>query len=48
VVTAVLIEGRTKSDVARDYGLSRCWVATVVQRFLAEGPAVSISMTASG
>lgn len=39
VVTAVLVEGRTKTEVARDYGLSRRWVITLVQRFLAEGEA---------
>jgi transposase InsO family protein len=37
VVTAVLVEGRKKSEVARDYGISRRWVITLVQRFLAEG-----------
>ena len=36
VVTAVLIEGRGKSEVARDYGVSRRWVITLVQRYLAE------------
>ncbi len=39
VVTAVLVEGRSKSEVARDYGVSRRWVITMVQRFLAEGEA---------
>jgi len=39
VVTAVLVEGRTKSEVARDYGVSRRWVITLVQRYLAEGDA---------
>jgi transposase InsO family protein len=39
VVTAVLVEGRSKSAVARDYGVSRRWVVTLVQRFLAEGEA---------
>lgn len=39
VVTAVLVEGRSKSEVARDYGLSRRWVITLVQRYLAEGQA---------
>jgi transposase len=39
VVTAVLVEGRSKSGVARDYGVSRRWVITLVQRFLAEGEA---------
>src|SRR5947208_1361183 len=37
VVTAVLVEGRSKSAVARDYGVSRRWVITLVQRYLAEG-----------
>src|SRR5215217_1921063 len=37
VVTAVLVEGRTKTAVARDYGVSRRWVITLVQRYLAEG-----------
>jgi transposase InsO family protein len=37
VVTAVLVEGRSKSEVARDYGVSRRWVSTLVQRYLAEG-----------
>src|SRR4051794_5327780 len=37
IVTAVLVEGRTKSEVARDYGVSRRWVITVVQRYQAEG-----------
>jgi transposase InsO family protein len=39
VVTAVLVEGRPKSEVARDYGVSRRWVITLVQRYLAEGDA---------
>ena len=34
VVTAVLVEGRSKSEVARDYSVSRRWVITLVQRFL--------------
>jgi transposase len=39
VVTAVLVEGRNKSEVAREYGVSRRWVITLVQRYLAEGDA---------
>src|SRR4029450_8887909 len=39
VVAAVLEQGRSKSEVARDYGVSRRWVITLVQRFEAEGPA---------
>jgi len=37
VVTAVLVEGRSKAEVARTYGVSRRWVITLVQRFLAAG-----------
>jgi len=39
VVTAVRLEGRTKAEVARDYGVSRQWVHELVQRFDAEGEA---------
>ena len=39
IVTAVLVEGRSKSEVARDYGVSRRWVIILVQRFLLEGEA---------
>jgi transposase InsO family protein len=39
VVAAVVVEGRSKSEVGRDYGVSRRWVITLVQRFLAEGEA---------
>lgn len=39
VVTAVLVEGRSKSEVARDYGLSRPWVHELVRRFEAAGEA---------
>jgi transposase InsO family protein len=39
VVTAVLVEGRSKSEVAREYGVSRRWLITLVQRYLVEGDA---------
>ena len=39
VVTAVRIEGRTKAEVARDYGVSPRWVYEVVRRFDQEGEA---------
>ena len=39
VVAAVVVEGRSKSEVAREYKVSRRWVVTLVQRFLAEGDA---------
>jgi transposase InsO family protein len=37
VVTGVLVEGRPKAAVARDYGVSRRWVHELVRRFQAEG-----------
>jgi transposase InsO family protein len=37
VIMAVVLEGRPKSAVARDYGVSRRWVQTLVARYLAEG-----------
>jgi transposase InsO family protein len=37
VVVAVVLEGRSKSEVARDYGVSRQWVQTLVRRYRAEG-----------
>jgi transposase len=37
VIMAVVLEGRPKSAVARDYGVSRRWVQTLAARYLAEG-----------
>jgi Mor family transcriptional regulator len=37
VVSAVKLEGRTKAEVARDYGLSRQWVHEIIKRFEASG-----------
>lgn len=39
VITAVVLEGRGKSDVARDYDVSRQWVHQLVTRYHAEGTA---------
>ena len=39
VITAVVVEKRSKSEVARTYGVSRRWVHTLVARFEAEGEA---------
>jgi transposase InsO family protein len=39
VVTAVRIEGRTKAEVARDYGVSPRWVYELCRRFETEGEA---------
>jgi transposase InsO family protein len=39
VITAVVLEGRSKSEVARDYDVSRQWVHQLVTRYQAEGEA---------
>jgi len=39
VVAGVRVEGRTKSEVARDYRVSRQWVHELIKRFDAEGEA---------
>jgi transposase InsO family protein len=38
VITAVIVEGRSHSAVARDYGISRVWVQKLVHRYQREGP----------
>ncbi len=39
VVTAVRVEGRTKAEVGRDYGVSSRWVYELSRRFDARGEA---------
>lgn len=39
VITAVVLEGRSQAQVARDYGLSEAWVSRLVARYRAEGDA---------
>ena len=39
VITAVVVEGRSKSEVSRDYGVSRRWVQKLVARYQDEGDA---------
>jgi transposase InsO family protein len=39
VVTAVIVEGRSKTQVARDYGVARSWVYELLKRFETEGEA---------
>lgn len=39
VITSVVVEGRSKSEVARDYDVSRYWVQQLCQRYATEGPA---------
>jgi len=45
VTTSVKVEGRSKSEVARDYKLSRYWVQQLVKRYEAEGDAASQPVT---
>jgi len=37
VITAVVLEGRSQADVAREYGVSKGWVSKLVARYRAEG-----------
>ena len=37
IVSSVVIEGRSKAEVARDYGVTYRWVHTLVSRYLAGG-----------
>ena len=39
VITAVVLQGRSKTEVARDYDLSRQWVYQLVTRYRAGGSA---------
>jgi transposase len=39
VITAVVLEGRSKSEVARDYDVSGFWVQQLVRRYETEGAA---------
>jgi transposase InsO family protein len=39
VITSVKVEGRSKSEVARDYKISRYWVQQLVKRYEVEGDA---------
>src|SRR5262245_33299309 len=39
VITAVVVQGRTQGEVAREYGVSQGWVSRLVARYRAEGEA---------
>src|SRR5688500_16250222 len=39
VITAVVVEGRSQSEVARAYGVSQSWISRLVARYHAEGEA---------
>ena len=37
VITAVVLEKRSRSDVARTYGVSQGWISQLVARYTREG-----------
>ena len=37
IITAVIVEGRSQAEVARDYGVSEGWVSKLIARFNSEG-----------
>lgn len=39
VITAVVVEGRSQSEVARTYGVSQGWISKLVKRYTLEGEA---------
>jgi transposase InsO family protein len=39
VITAVIVEGRSQSEVSREYGVSQPWISRLVARYRAEGEA---------
>ena len=39
VITAIIVEGRSPTEVARTYNVARSWVYTLVNRYRAEGDA---------
>lgn len=39
VITAVVVEGRSQAEVARDYNVSKGWVSKLLARYRAEGDA---------
>jgi hypothetical protein len=39
VITAVVLEGRSQSEVARDYGVSQGWISRLLTRYRLEGEA---------
>lgn len=39
VITAVIVEGRSQSEVAREYGVSQSWISRLLTRYRAEGDA---------
>lgn len=48
VIVSVVLEGRSKSEVARDYKISRFWVQQLVRRYELEGDASLSSFLCKG
>lgn len=42
VITAVIVEGRSQSEVARAYGVSQSWISRLVARYRIEGEAAFV------
>lgn len=42
VITAVVVEGRSQSEVAREYGVSQGWISRLVKRYHLEGEAAFV------
>jgi transposase InsO family protein len=43
VITAVVVEGRSQSEVARAYGVSQSWISRLVARYRTEGEAAFVA-----
>ena len=39
VITAVIVEGRSQSEVSREYGVTQSWISRLVARYRVEGDA---------
>ncbi|GAB3998713.1 hypothetical protein GCM10029992_51600 [Glycomyces albus] len=39
IITAVILEGRSQTEVAQEYGVSKGWVSKLVARYRREGAA---------
>ena len=42
IITAVIVEGRSQADVARDYGISQAWVSRLIARYRVEGDTAEV------